>query len=108
MQKWTEKQKIKEMGDKALEKIKDVFKNQQRERSNSIRKRSEEENNEYKPSKAQRKNSSSLPYPLEHKGFLQSIKHSLTVKEPKMNDFCGVNHLPKPPLKSSIPAPTKS
>ena len=100
--------KIKEMGDKALEKIKDVFKNQQRERSNSIRKRSEEENNEYKPSKAQRKNSSSLPYPLEHKGFLQSIKHSLTVKEPTINDFRGVNHLPKPPLKSSIPAPTKS
>ena len=100
--------KIKEMGDKALEKIKDVFKNQQRERSNSIRKRSEEENNEYKPSKAQRKNSSSLPYPIEHKGILQSIKNSLTGKEPTMNDFRGANHLPKPPFKSSIPAPTKS
>ena len=101
--------KIKEMREKTLAKIKNEFKNQPRERSNSIRRRSEEENDENNPAKAQRKSSSSsLPYPLEQKTFFQSLKRSLTEKEPTMESFRGMNHLPKPEFKSSIPAPTKS
>ena len=105
--------KIMEMKGKALEKIKDEFRNEQRERSNStVRRRSEEENDENKPSKALRKSSSTskMPSPPKSLGILGSIKSTLKGQEPTMASFLKAQEPTNASFrttKSSIPAPSK-
>ena len=105
---------------KALDKIKDELKNKQRERSNSVKRRPDDEIDEasYKPPKAQRnssssmnnaspikspsKNSMNLPPSPKKLGILGSIKSTLQGKEPKMDDFW-----PRPNT-SLIPTPAST
>ena len=112
--------RINDMRTKALDKIKDELKDKQRERSNSVKRRPEDEIDEasYKPPKAQRnssssmnnaspikspsKNSMNLPPSPKKLGILGSIKSTLQGKEPKMDDF-----RPRPNT-SLIPTPAST
>ena len=112
--------KINEMRTKALDKIKEELKDKQRERSNSVKRRPEDEIDDasYKPPKAQRNSSSSknndspIKSPSKNSmnpslspkklGIIGSLKSSLQGKEPSLLDFRGINHslIPTPASKN--------
>ena len=100
--------KLKDMRRKALPIIKEAIKSEQRKRSNSqIRKRSEEESEEYNPSKTVRKDSATpKKKKKKDKSFMQYVAaglDSLSGKEPSPFEIVSQES-----PKSQIPAPNKS